>query len=133
VEGIKIEAGKYYRTREGKQAFVAALAQSPFDKDPVPYIGYVKGHKLQEQFWWSEAGRAQPDGNEDPFDLVAEWQEPKRIRGWLNVFACASTGFYTTGVWETKEAADSRPGIERRLACIEIDVLEGQGLDGSAS
>ena len=69
-------------------------------------------------------------------DLVAEWVEPKRIKGWVNIYLSKLPGGYECGsFYRTKEEANhwkSYKGGER-VACLPVDVLEGQGLDGSAS
>lgn len=60
-----------------------------------------------------------------PFDIVAVTPkpEPKRIRGWVNVYDEGR------GCWryDTKEEAD-RNAFGSRVACVYIDVAEGEGL-----
>lgn len=47
---------------------------------------------------------------------------PERITGWMNVYA--------SQLYETKKRADARhPDRIPRVACIEIDVTEGEGLE----
>jgi hypothetical protein len=71
-------------------------------------------------------GRACANDSQD--DIVAEWQEPKRIKGWVNLVKMSGDNDYcTNGVWHTKKEAQKK-GIGPASACIEIDCLEGEGL-----
>ncbi|MET4294738.1 hypothetical protein ABIB06_006571 [Bradyrhizobium sp. LB8.2] len=141
MEKLKLEAGKYYRTRDGRKAFVGCVG-NPFQQNQCEWdgaIGWVEtngGCQYRES--WREDGRAAAATNHD-LDLVAEWKEPKRIKGWVNVFLLTdkygpNLGESITRPYATREEADK--DVDRwetpRFACIEIDVLEGQGLDGSA-
>lgn len=38
---LKIEAGKYYRTRSGRKAFVSVIMKNPFQGNDEIYILYV--------------------------------------------------------------------------------------------
>ena len=66
---MKLEPGKYYRTRGGRKVLIVATFD-PFDDDSrYPCIGYVEG--IGNECWqadgiYSMAGAAQ-------LDLVAEW------------------------------------------------------------
>jgi hypothetical protein len=75
-------------------------------------------------------------------------KEPKRIKGWVNLYARNAEHsdlsdliidgvLYKASTYAkaSKDQADLMAGCFpqfTRIACIEIDVLEGQGLDGSA-
>lgn len=50
----------------------------------------------------------------------------KRIHGWINIYPSTCSGLY-----DTRERADSRAAtaVADRIACIEIDVAEGEGLE----
>jgi hypothetical protein len=130
---LTLEAGKYYRTRDGKKVFI--VGQNPFDTPDhdveFPFGGFVQRGEGDRLEWFRGDGvhGVRAGGN---LDLVAEWVEPKRIKGWVNLFLCADgKQFHTNGVWKSaEEAAEKSAG---RIACIEIDVLEGHGLDGEGA
>jgi len=137
VKALTLEPGKYYRTRDGRRAFLTTtINNNPFRSDGdgrYPVSGFIEGDGRND---WSASGEFYENGmNNHNGDLIAEWVEPKRIKGWLNInrplgAECgdvASTG----NVWASKEHADVCAS-ERRIACIEIDVLEGEGLNRDA-
>jgi hypothetical protein len=71
---MKIEAGKYYRTRDGRKAFVAGF--SPFASviELCRATGFIDGDGSVRG--WSTDGRYWSEfGGE--LDLVEEWREPK--------------------------------------------------------
>lgn len=129
---LTLEAGKYYRTRNGKKAFVGyVMADNPFNaaKPMYPASGWIEEEEFPQ--CWNLDGSLHSADEEHKKDLVAEWVEPKRIKGWVNV---NPTQFLTMGdvassgnVWSTKQLADNAAS-PNRIACIEIDVLEGEGL-----
>lgn len=84
---------------------------------------------------WTRDGR-QTTFTDSPADLVGVWVE--RIKGCLNINKDSTSGLNIDsvaeaggGVWATKEVADGA-STGKRIACIEIDVPEGQGLEGEA-
>jgi hypothetical protein len=68
-----LEAGKYYKTRDGRKAFVAGI--NPFGDryDDDKAVGFINGNGTCS---WSTNGTWMERADEDDFDLVAEWQEP---------------------------------------------------------
>lgn len=71
---MKIEAGKYYRTRCGKKAYVHVVyGINPFDNSHLPYpvSGCVGTHWVR----WTERGKYSSTDTENNYDLVAEWSE----------------------------------------------------------
>lgn len=75
---------------------------------------------------WNVDGRAGEFGV-DPLDLV---QAPVPRKGWMNVYDSTSTpGIMNAVIFPTKEQADRpprQPG-RRRIACVLVDFIEGQG------
>jgi len=131
---LTIEAGKYYRTRSGRTAFVAAVTlpnPNTGENRIYPALGYIEG---RDETW--KLSGANMSGRTHDDDLVAEWVEPKRIKGWISVAGNISKhdpiidGKLYAGsltIWPTRqEAIEGSTGA--LLACIEIDVLEGDGL-----
>lgn len=117
---LTIEAGKFYRTREGQKAFVAGIV--PGMKTDWPIMGWIIAGARNVQVIWHLDGS---DGGKN--DLVAEWVEPKRIKG--KMFICQSASG-TFGSYISDEPRD--PLGAKIIACIEIDVLEGAGLGEAA-
>ena len=112
---MKLEAGKFYKTRGGHKAFVTAIIPDASDEG-WPAVGWLLGDHTPRS--WTLTGR-----NSGHDDLIAEWVEPKRIKGWVNICSSGQPGL----IHETKREAD-RVADGGRLACIEIDCLEGDGL-----
>ncbi len=116
---LTLEAGKFYKTRIGKKAFVAGLC--PFSDINIDCraTGFIEGRT--QTCDWMENG-TWGLGVVDDRDLVAEWVEPKRIKGWLNIY-----GDRRSGILHCARGSADSVG-HGRIACIEIDVLEGAGL-----
>lgn len=126
---LQLEAGKFYRTRDGGKAYVCG--RHPFDKTPnhMPFFGFVEKEGQYTVFWWHLDGTA---GESVPHStLVAEWVEPKRIKGWVATDGMFCSQISKTKLEAVKEFRRAYLGGDI-IACIEIDVLEGQGLDGEA-
>ena len=73
---IQLEAGKFYRTRDGRKAYV--LGQNPFLGDDERFLGFVeKAGGSSYRFAWAGNGRR---ANHATFgsdtDLVDIWREP---------------------------------------------------------
>lgn len=130
VDGLKLQAGKYYRNREGGKVFIAAVdVANPFrPTDKETCLGYVAEDKNPR--WFKANGAKLWSEGDNGLDLVDEWKEPKRIKGWFNVYT-TTMGKPDKHPWgylhPTREAADADAG-PGRIACIELDVLEGEGL-----
>ena len=71
---MQIEAGKYYRLRNGKKAFVACvLPEDPINPDgnKQPLIGFIQG---SGQANWTAKGHYYDDDEEvHSHDIVADW------------------------------------------------------------
>ncbi len=127
---LKLEAGKYYRTQDGRKAFVAFIGETPFKKDDGETAIVILGEDLGEAHYpWANGRISKRADLEDPLDLVAEWVEPKRITGWLAFSSKDATPFasFVTHLHHTKEEAELAYGGDAS-AVIFIDVLEGEGL-----
>ncbi|MBZ9674537.1 hypothetical protein [Mesorhizobium sp. ES1-1] len=129
---LQLEAGKYYRTRDGRKAVVVGL--SPFEGTGETFVaaGYIETEPTV--MTWSMDGFFSPTRNNHHRDLVAEWVEPKRIKGFVALWDIGHGGSLIAGcshVYLTLDAAKAE-GFCGVIAYVEIDVLEGQGLDGEA-
>lgn len=73
---MKLEAGKYYRTRDGKKAYVGHILPEEI-AEGNRYL--VRGYLLKESGWcnesWSIEGWYHPPKVLCSSDLVAEWTE----------------------------------------------------------
>ena len=82
---MKIEVGKYYKTRSGHKAFVAFEYNSV---NGFTHGGVVYGE--QNAFdvgcsWYELGNHIKREMNND-FDLIEEWKEPKSGIGYLHVY-----------------------------------------------
>jgi hypothetical protein len=69
---LKIEAGKYYRTRDGRKVFVIQSGPWPGQEMIFPVAGWLEGAKALKH--WSCDGTYTNHPTEH--DLVEEWKEP---------------------------------------------------------
>lgn len=126
-QALTLEEGKYYRTRGGKKAFVAGT--NPFnDEGMCAVVGFIDG-KLGYVSWDRKGAWLSAPG--DSFDLVAEWVEPKRIKGFLAIGQRVTgdiKGTHAEAVQEFAKYGD----VSNIRAVIEVDVLEGHGLGEAA-
>jgi len=114
---MKLEAGKYYKTRNGLKAYVEFIRQdSPFGDylTEYPATGFIEN--LGEQMWKTNGEFSVP--NDYELDLISEWRELVKISGWVNV-----SDIFTSGLYKTKEEADSCAG-QSRIACIYVSGVE---------
>lgn len=89
---MKIEAGKLYRTRDGRKVWVIATA-TPAEVGAVlqPVVGWIAGRGVVDT--WSTAGEYAHTGTEDRADLVAEWVEQIEVERWVLVCARSHAGY----------------------------------------
>lgn len=76
---LRLKAGKFYRTRGGRKAYVdSIIGPNPFTKDTPDYpcAGYIEDNGLPNAMTWTQSGKERKS-RETPFDLVEEWVEPK--------------------------------------------------------
>lgn len=112
---MKWEAGKEYRTRDGK--LVRIYATEGGGIKPIHGAIYSKHNARWVITTWSEKGCRYADvPGPDNDDLM-----PPKIKRWLNIYPSQPL------VYATKEEAESN-GRDTRLACIEIEYEEGEGL-----
>lgn len=102
---MKIEAGKFYKTRDGKKARIYAVGES--------YFYSIHGAVLLEKGWsiesWRSDGRSEIS-TEQRNDLVSEWEEPRpRLKAWL--LQCGGDG--------GSQADTERKGIYYIQFCVD--------------
>jgi hypothetical protein len=93
--GLKLEAGKYYRTRAGDKVYVAAVAGIPAGVDTVTHftaLAYAQGHSIL----YTACGRYSLS-QVSPWDILYEWQEPVKLTRWAAVVTSSSPGVRSRG------------------------------------
>lgn len=121
---MKLEAGKFYKMRNGNKAFVVGLSEQAHS---FKFIGTsVRGDFTDVHAWKEDGGFG--NGEKDDRDLIAEWVEPKRIKGWVNIYNTPGGNYECGSYFSDKSEADTWTEYAERVACIEIDCLEGEGL-----
>ena len=116
---LRIEAGKWHKTRGGQKAFVYAIGR----RGSHPVHGYIvyPGDDIDEICNWRDDGRSTEE-EQTHRDLIAEWREPKRHARWFNLQP--HHGYETR---EDADRVDELSGIKRK-ACKLIEWTEGEGL-----
>lgn len=113
---FKITSAGFYKMRNGCKAEIVGKASNGkwvgIDSD-----GYTSD--------WTTDGVFYPDIDDcvSDFDIIAPWTEPKRVKGWVNVYKDGIISFLP---YKTREEADAHD--LGRITCIYIDVEEGEGL-----
>lgn len=146
AQALTIEAGKCYWTRAGHKAIV--LTRNPFNDGKKRNEVFIGAIEYPDEFYlsedcpeaattWGDSGNFYIDHETSPYDLVAEWAEPKRVDVWVNIFATKEREDYPSGyrvgcvTHATK--ADAQRHAVGMVATVNINVLEGEGLNGEAA
>ena len=122
TEGVmKIEVGKYYKTRSGHKAFVA------FEYNSVNHFthgGVVYGEQnaYDVTISWHPLGNHLQSTFGNDFDLIEEWKEPKSGVSYLNIYKDGILGH----AYMNRIMADDAAHDVVRLACIRVEWKEGQ-------
>lgn len=104
---MKIEKGKFYKTRKGKKVEIYAVDR--FDdnnQESVHGATYEPTSKSWRSRTWQENGAYIGLKHSSFIDLIAEWEEPKARRlGWVNKFhstvvCCPENKLITRNAWE---------------------------------
>jgi hypothetical protein len=108
---MKIEAGKYYKTREGRKVFVSHRCTNPFgligSEPDFPLEGYMSNGD-RDRLSWRDDGTYNYAG-EHMNDILAEWKEPKVHKRW-SYFYRNGRGDVWSGAADTEE--DARTACE---------------------
>ena len=107
-----------YQTRDGLTARVLCVN---LNRPLYPVVAAITNEDGIEVIWYfTDEGRFINTNVDRVEDLIPK---PKRIKGWINVYPYC----YIYGLYPTKKEADENADPQR-IACIEIDVEEGEGL-----
>jgi hypothetical protein len=133
---LKIELGKFYKTRDGRKVSIVSVTGDPRDSLPglMPVRGFIAGRAYDRgEFsgdyfrlgnYWSQDGRYSTYG-ESPEDLVAEWREPVKKDAYVYLYRSAY-GSEITGAMDARPS--KRCGSLDLIACQKITLREGEGL-----
>ena len=122
---LKIEAGKYYKTRDGRKAFVGGIVYgSPFREAEQPWVVcYLDTHDGKWNF--NLKGEAQGLGCRH-MDLIEEWKEPVS-KVVTVVMRRSQTGTYTYfEVYESEPNAKVAIAHPNTLGSCQVRAIEGQ-------
>ena len=121
-EKLTLETGKFYRTRDGRKAEVLKTDMPGTRKIVVViYDGdendtcWVRCYPITGVYSFEPRTEI-----ESPMDLIAEWREPVKVEGWVNVYTDGTQHFHTSQ--ETAEQASYDP---LRVACVYVSGIEG--------
>jgi hypothetical protein len=122
-EQLDIKEGEYYRTRDGRKAYVDSIVSpSPFDghTEEFPVVGFIdnEGSSIS----WRLDGGYYFSSQEDSFDLVGPWEDPVKVEGWVNVY---KSGALANVIFASRQQADLHPSAKGRKACVFISGTEG--------
>lgn len=109
---MKVEAGKFYRTRSGRKAFVGAVNTHFEHLQPVVHALGWEADKSGASTWTAH-GRVWEEG-EDESDLVAEWREPIKGEAWAYVYDDGDHVFWTSKKSAEELNIDARPIVRIR-------------------
>ena len=117
---MKIEPGKFYKTRDGRKVRIYAVdGENAFPVHAALYEGgnwFIHDYTLDGKF----------DSTFSDSDLISEWPEEMERTYWINVYEDSSV----MGCWSTKEYADHH-AEEGRIACVPVTIRfkAGDGID----
>lgn len=127
---MKIEVGKWYKTRGGAKVFVGLHVPKGKAK---PYVGYqVTENDLYfcDMCWRSDG--ASSSWGAHAADIIEEWKEPKTGVSYVNVFEELAAGNCAFTTKEEANRAANRAADAwgkhkaKRLACVRVEWKEGQ-------
>ena len=118
---MKIEVGKYYKTRSGHKAYVAYEYNSV---NHFTHGGVVYGEQgaYDAPTSWHPQGNHIKNSTGNDFDLIEEWKEPKSGVGYSNVWIKDDKPFIGTIIYDTRKEADGQANSPAqcfdRIACV---------------
>jgi len=97
---LKIEAGKFYKLRNGKKARVDATDYNgsfPIHGCLIPSMDFLV---------WTDQGKRSELQRDDQLDIIGPWIDPpKPLEHWSNIYAEHNGRFRVSGRHDTKESA----------------------------
>ena len=121
---MKLEVGKYYKARNGMKAYVLSKdLPNPFFPSSNLHEIYIKVCYEPGDICVIENNGRVFESRESPQDLISEWVEPVRVKGWVNVFKShysRTWSLYFGDVYSTREEA-IKQSDEDTIGQIYID------------
>lgn len=120
---LKIEVGREYRTRDGRKARVICTDRYRVEYPIVALVSNpAQGEYAESVCSYRLDGTWHPNGVVDELDLVAEWREPVRVSGWVNVYPPHMN--VQMSLRRSRAEANLHAGVDR-IACIYVSGVEG--------
>ena len=125
AEVLTLQPGRYYRTRDGRKAYVASVG-NPFDADyDCPAAGFICGDDVGCEWPLDGGGESETE-----IDLVEEWRDPPKTKT-QTIALYEANGTICMLNYDSKEQA--RDIIEgpcgyKLLAVKEVTLTEGDGM-----
>lgn len=120
-ENLVLKAGCFYKTRNGRKAFVSSLT-SPFTDTYQPVVGWVEGlHSVQT---WDAGGHYWNNHGPSEMDLVGEWREPIQQTATVGLVKWPGDCPTFIAVLHNGHAATGYQVIARKT----VTITEGEGL-----
>jgi hypothetical protein len=118
---MKIEAGKFYKTRDGRKAFVVSVdLPNPFGGNSTYTVSvYIEG--LSNRITVTDRGRLYINTPDCAADLVAEWREPASEERVVYLVRL-NNGVVTTYTYPANEHGPQNTEI---LGSTRVTVTEG--------
>lgn len=122
---MKIEAGKYYTTRDGRKAFVDTIVGgSPFMAgcQPIyPVIGYIEDEDSSSS-WMIDGVASFEVGGER--DLIREYREPEKVVRWVHMWR-DKDGVFVGNIHPRKMDHAEGDSPSELIARKRIEITEG--------
>jgi hypothetical protein len=124
---MQLKEKTYYKTRDGKKAFVSAIISNPFVPfTGQPAIGFCEG--IGQMEWREDGGFFREGWKQSTFDLISEWKEPvvvKRYVAWIRDGYDKAVRTTGTNYSTRAGAADSIVNPHTLLRIDEISYTDG--------
>jgi hypothetical protein len=127
TQELEIVAGRYYKTRDGRKAFVVSVdLPNPFGGNSTYTVSvYIEG--LSNRITVTDRGRLYINTPDCAADLVAEWREPRTRNVWVAMYE-NPCGNPSVSFDENKcRLVDWVKHHFKLLALREITITEGEG------
>jgi len=119
---MKIEVGKYYRTRAGKKAFIGYEKIGEYRTFNYPMCGHIEENVdgPNDAHSWGKGGARTPD-HKSSTDLISEWEDAEEIdiSEWYHPAweLCNKNWFEGSNIIKTKDEAlkAAKEGLRKGL------------------
>lgn len=123
---FKYEGPGWYKMRNGGKVWVGCdLRDSGNSFIAFPIRGAVITDGCISEISWTGDGR---DGSAGDYDLIGPWTEPRKVKLWVNVYDDLSPDACDNRLEANEWASHWENKGKKRIACVEIEVTEGEGL-----